>query len=124
MLNSSNFVLGSEIRNFGLLFAHYIQVNHFCCVANGTDAIELALQALGLQPGDKIATVANASMYSCTSIIAIGGIPIFMDKGIIGHPFYGIFLLSFEHPYQYRQKQQHQAILACERLLHFMLLTN
>ena len=70
--------LFSETKNFESLFAHYIQVNHCCCVANGTP-IELALRALGLQSGDKIATVANASMYSCTGIIAIGGIPIFMD---------------------------------------------
>ena len=99
VLDSSNFVLGSETRNFESLFAHYIQVNHCCCVANGTDAIELALRALGLQSGDKIATVANASIYSFTCIKAVGGIPMFMDTGIIGHPFYGIFLLSFEHPY-------------------------
>lgn len=79
VLDSSNFILGSETKDFESLFAHYIQINHCCCVANGTDAIELALRALGLQPGDKIATVANASMYSCTGIIAIGGIPIFMD---------------------------------------------
>jgi aminotransferase EvaB len=79
VLDSSKFILGSETKNFESLFAHYIQVNHCCCVANGTDAIELALRALGLQSGDKIATVANASMYSCTGIIAIGGIPIFMD---------------------------------------------
>ena len=69
VLDSSHFILGSETENFESLFANYIQVNHCCCVANGTDAIELALRALGLQSGDKIATVANASMYSCTAII-------------------------------------------------------
>ncbi len=79
VLDSSEFILGSETKNFESQFARYIQVNHCCCVANGTDAIELALRAIGLQSGDKIATVANASMYSCTGIIAIGGIPIFMD---------------------------------------------
>ena len=57
VLDSSHFTLGSETKNFESLFANYIQVNHCCCVANGTDAIELALRALGLQSGDKIAAL-------------------------------------------------------------------
>ena len=44
VLNRSNFVLGSETKNFESLFAHYIQVNYCCCVANGTDAIEISLK--------------------------------------------------------------------------------
>jgi dTDP-3-amino-2,3,6-trideoxy-4-keto-D-glucose/dTDP-3-amino-3,4,6-trideoxy-alpha-D-glucose/dTDP-2,6-dideoxy-D-kanosamine transaminase len=79
VLDSSNYILGRETEKFESLFANFIEVNHCCCVANGTDAIELALRALGLQSGDKIAAVANASMYSCTGILAIGSIPIFMD---------------------------------------------
>ena len=47
VLDSSNFILGRETINFDSLFAHYIQVNHCCCVANGTDAIELVFWALG-----------------------------------------------------------------------------
>ena len=57
VLDSSHFTLGSEIKNFEPFFAHYLQVNHCCCVANGTDAIELELRALGLQSGDKIAAL-------------------------------------------------------------------
>jgi len=46
------------------------------------DAIELALRALGILPGDKVATVANAGMYSTTAILAIGAEPVFMDVDI------------------------------------------
>jgi dTDP-4-amino-4,6-dideoxygalactose transaminase len=48
-------------------------------VANGTDAIELALKALGVKPGDQVATVANAGMYTTTALLAIGAEPLFME---------------------------------------------
>ena len=60
-----------------------IQVAHCCSVANGTDAIELALRALGVGAGDKVATVANAGMYTSTAILSIGGIPFFLDVDLV-----------------------------------------
>ena len=51
VLDSSNFILGSETKDFESLFANYIQINHCCCVANGTDAIELVFWALGRGAG-------------------------------------------------------------------------
>ncbi len=72
-------VLGPEVKRFEASFAEYLGTGHCVSVANGTDAIELALKALGVQKGDRVATVANASMYTTTSILAIGAIPVFVD---------------------------------------------
>lgn len=83
VIDRSWFVLGPEVENFEKLFADYIQVAHCRSVANGTDALELALRALGVQVGDKVATVANAGMYTSTAILAIGGTPIFMDVDVV-----------------------------------------
>jgi aminotransferase EvaB len=72
-------VLGPEVKNFEKSFAAYIGVNHCVSLANGTDAIELSLRAMGVNPGDIVATVANAGMYTTTAILTIGAEPFFMD---------------------------------------------
>ena len=54
------YVLGSECTDFETAFADYCAVSHCIGVANGTDAIDLALRALGVAGGDGVATVANA----------------------------------------------------------------
>jgi dTDP-4-amino-4,6-dideoxygalactose transaminase len=78
-------VLGPEVKRFEASFAQYLNANHCITVANGTDAIELALKALGVQKNDRVATVANASMYTTTSILAIGATPVFMDVNLDNH---------------------------------------
>lgn len=79
VIKSGWFVLGPEVKRFEQSFATFLGVNHCISVGNGTDAIELALKALGMQTGDKVATVANAGMYTTTAVLAIGAIPYFMD---------------------------------------------
>lgn len=73
------FVLGKECESFEREFADYCGVPHAAGVANGTDAIELALRALGVGPGNLVATVANAGFYTCTALNAIGAQPLFID---------------------------------------------
>ena len=73
------FVLGPEVTTFEEKFAQYIGVNKSVSLANGTDALELALRAVGIEHGDNVATVANAGMYTTTALIAIGANPFFMD---------------------------------------------
>lgn len=75
-------VLGPEVKSFEKLFAAYVGVEHCSTLANGTDAIELALRALGIQAGDRVATVANAGMYTTTALLSIGAEPVFMDVDI------------------------------------------
>jgi dTDP-4-amino-4,6-dideoxygalactose transaminase len=48
-------------------------------VANGSDAIVIALRSLGVGKGDQVATVANAGFYTCAALIQIGATPVFID---------------------------------------------
>jgi dTDP-3-amino-2,3,6-trideoxy-4-keto-D-glucose/dTDP-3-amino-3,4,6-trideoxy-alpha-D-glucose/dTDP-2,6-dideoxy-D-kanosamine transaminase len=79
VVSSGWLVLGPQVKRFEGAFAHYIGTQHCVSVANGTDAIELALRALGIEAGDRVATVANAGMYTTTALIAIGAEPFYMD---------------------------------------------
>lgn len=72
-------VLGPEVRQFEQLFAAYLGASHCMSLANGTDAIELALKAMGVRPGDRVATVANAGNYTTIAMLAIGAEPYYMD---------------------------------------------
>jgi aminotransferase EvaB len=73
------FVLGSEGADFERAFAASCGVAHAVGVANGTDAIELALRAVGVGESDQVITVANAGFYASTSIRAIGARPLYTD---------------------------------------------
>lgn len=75
-------VLGPEVQQFERAFADYNQVAHCASVANGTDALELALKALGVGPGDVVVTVANAGGYTATALSAVGATPLFVDVGL------------------------------------------
>jgi dTDP-4-amino-4,6-dideoxygalactose transaminase len=79
VLASGWYILGRECAAFESEFAAYCGVAHCISVANGTDALELALRALGIGPGDAVATVANAGGYSTTAIRATGAEPLYID---------------------------------------------
>lgn len=79
VLDSGWLILGPQVKRFETLFAEYINVKHCISLANGTDALELALKALGVEAGDQVATVANAGAYTTTALLAIGAIPFFID---------------------------------------------
>ncbi|MBA2652875.1 MAG: DegT/DnrJ/EryC1/StrS family aminotransferase [Tatlockia sp.] len=79
VIESGWWILGPECKRFEQLFSAYIGVAHCVGVANGTDAIELALKAMRIKAQDLVATVANAGMYTCSSLSAIGALPFFMD---------------------------------------------
>ena len=79
VIDSGWFVLGAEGDAFEQEFAEFCGVEHCVGLANGTDALELALKALDIQPGDRVATVANAGMYSTVAIISVGAVPIYID---------------------------------------------
>jgi len=78
-------VLGPEVRQFEQAFAAYLGAAHCIGVASGSDAIELALRALGVDAGDRVATVANAGMYASGAILAIGAVPCFMEVSTATH---------------------------------------
>ena len=72
VLGRAWYVHGPEVEAFEREFAAYCGVAECVAVGNGTDALELALRALGVGPGDEVLTVANAGMYATTAIRAVG----------------------------------------------------
>jgi dTDP-4-amino-4,6-dideoxygalactose transaminase len=79
VLDRGWFILGPEVTAFENEFAAYCGTSHCLSLGNGTDALEIALRALGIGPGDAVATVANAGGYSTTAICAIGAVPRYVD---------------------------------------------
>jgi len=73
------YVRGPEVAGFEAELATYLGLAEVVGVANGTDALEIALRSLGLAEGDAVATVANAGMYATTAILRAGLRPIFVD---------------------------------------------
>ncbi|HZE06592.1 MAG TPA: DegT/DnrJ/EryC1/StrS family aminotransferase [Solirubrobacteraceae bacterium] len=73
------FILGPEVRAFEQEFAAYLGVRHVIGVANGTDAITIALRALGVGPGDEV-VVPSLTFYATAEAVAeFGAIPVFCD---------------------------------------------
>jgi len=79
VLRSGWFVLGDALAQFESAFAAYCGTAECVGMGNGTDAIELALRALGVVSGDRVACVANAGFYASTAVLAIGAQPQFID---------------------------------------------
>ena len=79
VLDSGHYVLGPWVAQFERDFAGYCAVDHCIGVANGTDALELALRALDVGAGCNVAVAANAAMYGTTAVQAVGAQPVFVD---------------------------------------------
>ena len=79
VLSSGWYILGREVAAFEKEFAAFCGVSDCIGVANGTEALELALRALGVGTGDEVVTVANAGMYSTSAITSTGARPQFVD---------------------------------------------
>jgi dTDP-3-amino-2,3,6-trideoxy-4-keto-D-glucose/dTDP-3-amino-3,4,6-trideoxy-alpha-D-glucose/dTDP-2,6-dideoxy-D-kanosamine transaminase len=77
--DSGQYLMGDELAAFETAFAGLCGTSYCIGVANGTDALELALRALGCGPGDLVATVANAGMYATVAILAVGARPLYID---------------------------------------------
>jgi dTDP-4-amino-4,6-dideoxygalactose transaminase len=79
VLASGRLILGSEVEGFEGEFAAYIGAAAAVGVASGTDALILALRALGVGQGDAVVTVANAGVPAVAAIRAVGAVPRFAD---------------------------------------------
>ena len=72
VVDSGWYVLGPQVRDFEADFARYLGVGHAIGVANGTDALALALRALAVGPGQRVITVANAGCPGSAAIAQVG----------------------------------------------------
>jgi dTDP-3-amino-3,4,6-trideoxy-alpha-D-glucose transaminase len=79
VLHSGWYILGSEVAAFEAEFAAYCGVDHAVGVASGTDALLLALRALGIGPGDEVITVAHTAVATVAAIELSGATPVFVD---------------------------------------------
>lgn len=75
------FVGGEEVQGFETEFAAWLGARHAIGVANGTDALELALQALGIGRGDAVLTVPFTFAATAEAIVRSGATPLFADIG-------------------------------------------
>ncbi len=79
LLDATAFVGGEEVAEFERAFGEYLQVAGCVGVANGTDALVLALRALELQPDDEVIVPAFSFIASAPAVALAGGRPVFAD---------------------------------------------
>lgn len=79
VISNSSFILGKEVENFEQNFADFCQTKYCLGVASGTEALSLALEALGIQSGDEVITQANTFIATVLAISRLGARPILVD---------------------------------------------
>lgn len=79
VLNSAQFIGGNAVNSFQKSFESYLNVKHVIPCANGTDALQIAMMALGLKPGDEVITP-SFTYIATTEVIALLNLkPVFVD---------------------------------------------
>ena len=79
LLDSARYIGGPPVDAFEAEFARYCEVDYAVGVANGTDALQLALKAVGVEPGDEVITAANTFIATAAAIDLIGARPVLVD---------------------------------------------
>lgn len=79
VLDSGWYILGEHVESFEKEFATFCGTHHAVGVANGTDAIEIALRAIGVVNGDLVATVSHTAVATASAIERLGAVPVYVD---------------------------------------------
>jgi dTDP-4-amino-4,6-dideoxygalactose transaminase len=79
VLESTRFIGGPEVSGLEEEVARYGQCKHAVACASGTDALILALRALGVGPGDEVVTSGYSFFASAGTVVNVGAIPVFVD---------------------------------------------
>src|SRR6195952_5045744 len=79
VLNTTAFINGPAVKEFQASFEKYLDVKHVIPCANGTDALQIAMMALGLKPGDEVIT-ASFTYVATVEVVALLNLkPVFVD---------------------------------------------
>jgi len=79
VLENASFILGEEVEAFERAFAAYCGTTYAVGVSSGTDALQLALLACGVGPGDEVITTPYTFIATTAAISHVGGTPVFVD---------------------------------------------
>ena len=79
LMTRGDFIMGAAVERFETEYAAYIGARHAIGVGTGLSAIELALRAFDVGPGDEVITPANTFIATVLAIMAVGATPVFVD---------------------------------------------
>jgi aminotransferase EvaB len=79
VFRSGRLIMGESVAGFEREFAAYHAMTHAVSCDNGTNALVLALRALGVGPGDEVVTVSNTAAPTVVAIDQVGAVPVFVD---------------------------------------------
>jgi dTDP-4-amino-4,6-dideoxygalactose transaminase len=79
LFTTAGFIGGEHVDGFEREYAEFIGVDHCVGVGNGTDAVELALRAAGVRPGDEVIIPVNTFIATAEAVSRIGAVPVFVD---------------------------------------------
>ena len=84
VLQNTSFIGGDKVTLFEEAFAQFVKTDFCVSCANGTDALEIALEAMGLGAGDEVIVPAYTWVSSASAVVRVGATPILVDV----HPDY------------------------------------
>ena len=76
---NSSYIGGNSVKEFEKSYCDFFGINHTIGCANGTDAIEILLQAIGVQAGDEVIVPAISWISTSEAVSSVGATPIFVD---------------------------------------------
>ncbi len=79
VLGSGHYILGKKVLEFENNWANICQIKYSIGVANGLDAIEISLRAIGIKAGDEVITSSMTAFATVIAIIKVGAVPVFAD---------------------------------------------
>jgi dTDP-4-amino-4,6-dideoxygalactose transaminase len=85
VIENTAFILGPDVKLFEQEFADFCGIKHCVGVANGTDALEVALRALGIGAGDEVIVPVNSFIATAFAVARAGATPVFVDADPVYH---------------------------------------